>query len=163
MQFAKCRFPPFCPNLVTLFVTSTPKLSRLNYGISHNIYSSSVGTQIVTSLGISQHFRSPRFATNRDTFNYIQLICHRFFKRTIGTLFATYLQRPKQKISSGLRLFSNRSCAYIFQNYFFVCNKQFTNAKSLSIRALIIICRHQSRNNRFCSANHLLLSFHLHG
>ena len=60
-------------------------------------------TPIVTLLGISQHFRPHRFATNRDIFNYIQLICHRFCKRTIGTLFVTPLQYPKQNTSSGLR------------------------------------------------------------
>ena len=69
----------------------------------------SIGTQIVTLLGISQHFRPHRFATNRDVFNYIQLICHRFCKRTIGTLFVTPLQYPKQNNSSGLSQFSNQS------------------------------------------------------
>ena len=78
-------------------------------GISHLFCCPSIGTQIVTLLGISQHFRPHRFATNRDVFNYIQLICHRFCKRTIGTLFVTPLQYPKQNNSSGLSQFSNQS------------------------------------------------------
>lgn len=72
-------------------------------GISHLSCSLSTVTQIMTPLGISQHFRPHRFATNRDIFNYIQLICHRFCKRTIGTLFVATLQYPKQNNSSGLR------------------------------------------------------------
>ena len=151
---------PGNPSFVTFGISH--KYKKLGYPI--NIKSWDIPTPRIPpkNLGISQDFRSPQFATNRDTFNYIQLIRHRFCKWTIGTLFATYLQHPKQKISSDLRLFSNRSCAYIFQNYFFVYNKQLVNVKLLNIRALIIICRHQSRNNRFCSANHPLLSFHLH-
>ena len=78
-------------------------------GISHLFCCPSIGTQIVTLLGISQHFRPHRFATNRDVFNYIQLICHRFCKRTIGTLIVTPLQYPKQNNSSGLSQFSNQS------------------------------------------------------
>lgn len=57
----------------------------------------STGTQIVTFLGISQLFRSPLFATNRDTFRYIQLICHRFGKRTIGTPFITHPDKKHPK------------------------------------------------------------------
>ena len=72
-------------------------------------YHTSIVTQLVTPIGISQHFRPHRFATNRDVFNYIQLICHRFCKRTIETLFVTPLQYPKQNNSSGLSQFSNQS------------------------------------------------------
>ena len=56
MRNADFRF--FFPSAGTLFVTSSPKSSRINYGIS-------------------QHFRSPRFATNRDIFNYTQLVSRR--------------------------------------------------------------------------------------
>ena len=76
-RFAKCRFPLFSPNPGTLFITLSPKSSRINYGISHNFYHPSVGTQIVTSLGISQLFHSPRFATNRDTFCYAPFVLQR--------------------------------------------------------------------------------------
>ena len=78
-------------------------------GTSLLFYCPLIVTPIVTSIGISQHFRPHRFATNRDVFNYIQLICHRFCKRTIGTLFVTPLQYPKQNNSSGLSQFSNQS------------------------------------------------------
>ena len=55
MRNADFRF--FFPSAGTLFVTLSPKSNRINYGISHNIYRLSIGTQIVTPLGISQHFR----------------------------------------------------------------------------------------------------------
>ena len=89
--------PSICPPLGTLL------------GTSLLFYCPLIVTPIVTSIGISQHFRPHRFATNRDVFNYIQLICHRFCKRTIGTLFVTPLQYPKQNNSSGLSQFSNQS------------------------------------------------------
>ena len=98
-RFAKCQFPLVFSSAVTLSITLSPKSSRLNYGISHNFHYHSVVTQMVTSLGISQVFCPCGFATNGGISYYIQLICHRLCKRTIGTLLATLLQHPKQNIA----------------------------------------------------------------
>lgn len=47
-------------------------------GTSHLFCCPSIGTQIMTSVGIPQHFVPINSQPNRDTFRYIQLVCHRF-------------------------------------------------------------------------------------